>query len=194
MNSIYNLVKNIYHNNDKVDVQDAYYGIGDKGFYFGMISQANLKYMKMLGRKAIYVKDFYKQFLSRKIDKIVQSKYCSLVNREFNNVHNYFKLKGFENVSKQSNDKVDIIVEWIDNNKTEGQYLGINEELITSLFGINLSDNNLKNFEHYKELKSLLKLTEKAEPIYKYIHNGNGYSLNSIEDNKLIMLLKLGVK
>lgn len=153
------------------------------GMMFIQISQGNEKYMKALGRKAYHVDDFYKRFVCRKVDNIIEFKTANIISNKFENVHRLFGNTIMKDVNYELYDNYYLIKNNIPNNKT---LYYINYSKLKNDLGIDLNNDNIK-FKYQKELDTLNRISDKLSNKLEIL---NIYALNDDNREFFIKLIK----
>lgn len=154
------------------------------------ISRGNEKYMKMLGNKAIHVNNFYKTYVSRKIDQIVQSKVLNKIRGQFREVNDIIKDDILQYVDKDVYDTVRTIQHEL--NTISSEYSNnVHTERIKSDLGIDLDKEESKYQKKVDQVNHLIRLTEKNINRLKWFILP--YEVNPDKDShkELINMLKL---
>lgn len=165
-----------------------------RGMMFAQIAKNSEKYFKLLGKKAIHVKYFYQTYLSRKIEKIVQSNEKVNIKTMFNNkVHEFFKDDSFNLIDKDIASKVETVKEGIEelgSNHIETYH--IDDIEFKNIFGFKLSEVKL-NFKYQDELNELIKLTDNNEDKLRYLNYPSQLNVENEAHRHFIELVNLSI-
>lgn len=163
-----------------------------RGTWFIRIAKGNEKYMKMLGKKAIHVKHFYKTFITRKIDDIINNMIGYKLEHKFYDVADYLKRADImKHVYPEIVGKVKIIQNFLRKNRKVNFFNYLNTTILKKDVGVNLEEVVTKNGLN-DIITELLDLTEKNRDSMKWINIPYHEVEIEIECNKkLIELLQL---
>lgn len=177
-------------------ISDTYYstyngGTGFKGMLFPMIAKGTEKHFKLLGKKAMHVKYFYHTYLSRKVDKIVESMERQNITSIFDdNVHEFFKKSTFKDIDSEIADNVHLVKDAMEG-KTLKTY-GICEWKFNEVFGFRLEDVKGK-FVHQDKLDELVRLTDNNSNKLKYLDYPHSLDVDNDAHKHFIELVSLSI-
>jgi hypothetical protein len=163
------------------------------GTLFIQISKQNEKYMKMLGhKKALHVSTFFKTFVVRKIDRILNSRFLSTVNARMSNINTLTRNREvMEIVAPDALNKYKELQERIHD---MGGYTTIMDHTfnaICSRLPEMKIDKQVPKFNFENELSELEKIDKKLENALKYV--SIPYSFDAEQDAKLIDIINFAM-
>ena len=181
------------NNNSGVQTIDQW-NFPTKGMLFVQISQQNEKYMKLLNKKAFHIRDFYKVFISRKVDAIVEATHIIKNSKLFNNdVASAFRTEGFKHVDFEIANKIKLIKEYFDKMEDISDVAWcLDRDMFKELFGINI-ENVEDNFKYKEELDWLIKVSKNSEDKIRWINMPYEIDPNSEGHKNLILITQLAI-
>lgn len=160
-----------------------------RGTMFIVISQGNEKYMNMLGKKAIHVKHFYKTFVARKLDRIINSMIANKVSDSFYYVEDFIKSDIMEHICKDTYEQVQEVKQFLSNANTRIGYR-VDRTKVEVELGVSLDKMEVAN-QYSNIIEKLKKLSVNNKSKMQWFNLPSRISPDSESHKELIEMIQL---